>query len=108
MPAFASVNYLGTMPLGLKGRGYDTWQDVKALYIPERISINVPLDPLSQRDPATELDITEALLMMTATARAASPFTIFHATPSSQLATLRIWYSAGLKTLQQTYRCLMA
>ena len=53
MPAFASVNYLGTMPLGLKGRGYDTWQDVKALYIPERISINVPLDPLSQRDPAT-------------------------------------------------------
>ena len=47
-----------------------------------------------------ELDITEALLMMTATARVASPFTIFHATPSSQLATLRIWYSVGLKMLQ--------
>ena len=51
--AFANVNYLGTMPLGLKGRGYDTWQDVKALYIPERLSINVPLDPFSERDAAT-------------------------------------------------------
>ncbi len=53
VPAFANVNYLGTMPLGLKGRGYDTWQDVKALYIPERLSISIPLDPLSQRNPAT-------------------------------------------------------
>lgn len=53
VPAFANVNYLGTMPLGLKGRGYDTWQDVKALYIPERLSINIPLDPFSQRDATT-------------------------------------------------------
>jgi hypothetical protein len=53
LPAFANVNYLGTMPLGLKGKGYDTWQDVKALYIPERMSINIPLDPLSERDAAT-------------------------------------------------------
>lgn len=50
VPAFANVNYLGTMPLGLKGAGYDTWQDVKALYIPERLSINIPLDPFSERD----------------------------------------------------------
>lgn len=51
VPAFANVNYLGSVTLGIKGEGNDTWSDVKALYIPERLSANVALDPLSQRDP---------------------------------------------------------
>ena len=47
-PSFANVNFLGTYPLPVKRQ--DTTGDVKALYIPERISLQTPMDALPARE----------------------------------------------------------
>jgi hypothetical protein len=47
-PSFANVNFLGTSPLPI--RRQDTTGDVKALYIPERISLQTPMDALPARE----------------------------------------------------------
>ena len=51
-PSFANVNFLGSTTLAVRG-GADTYGDVKALYIQERLSKAEFFDELPPHDPST-------------------------------------------------------
>jgi hypothetical protein len=51
-PAFSSLNFLGAQPLPVT-ENLDSRGDIRATYIPERVSLNIAFDALPQRDEAT-------------------------------------------------------